>query len=524
MPRSSPFRSSPLVLLIALVPACAQVPVVTIDTSVRRQTIEGFGATATGVWNTSIASLFAQPAFAAQIRDDLGATIIRVEIPPEIEAAEDLQPTILNMGLFSFSPMLATGTLAQNLNHGNPGAVKIIGTIWSPPGWMKTNGSPANGGSLRTDRYSHFAKYCAGASLGFEQTYGVPLYAISPQNEPVFDEPYNSCVYTPEQYRDTVAAVAGAFSTWGAHSKVYGSEDVGTVPSRWLSFATTVAQNPAALQRMDSWAIHSYPWNNGVDATSPDGWTALVQQVQPLGKPVWVSEVSGEDPSWMGTSSNPKGAFTLARQIQDALVYGEVTAYVYWAISDPAPSSFALMGLGAPTKKYYAARQFYKYIRPGAVRVGATSGDPNVSASAFVHDQQRTMTVVLINQGTAPSSVQLAFSGTEPTNPMTTVRTSATEDGVQLSPTAVSGGRAYVTIPAQSVMTLTAPTASMPPCYANCDGSGTSPVLNVADFTCFLQKFSTGDPYANCDGSTLPPVLNVADMTCFVQRYVAGCP
>jgi outer membrane protein assembly factor BamB len=32
------------------------------------------------------------------------------------------------------------------------------------------------------------------------------------------------------------------------------------------------------------------------------------------------------------------------------------------------------------------------------------------------------------------------------------------------------------------------------PCYANCDGSTAQPVLNVADFTCFLQKFAAGCP------------------------------
>src|SRR5262249_25117110 len=47
------------------------------------------------------------------------------------------------------------------------------------------------------------------------------------------------------------------------------------------------------------------------------------------------------------------------------------------------------------------------------------------------------------------------------------------------------------------------------PCYANCDGSTQAPVLNILDFTCFLQKFAAGDPYANCDGSTQAPTLNV---------------
>ena len=61
-------------------------------------------------------------------------------------------------------------------------------------------------------------------------------------------------------------------------------------------------------------------------------------------------------------------------------------------------------------------------------------------------------------------------------------------------------------------------------CPANCDGSTASPVLNVADFTCFLQKFGAGDSEANCDHSIAAPVLNVADFTCFLQKFSAGCP
>jgi hypothetical protein len=66
-------------------------------------------------------------------------------------------------------------------------------------------------------------------------------------------------------------------------------------------------------------------------------------------------------------------------------------------------------------------------------------------------------------------------------------------------------------------------TGSSNNCYPNCDQSTAPPILNVADFTCFFQKFATSDPYANCDGSTSEPILNVADFTCFLQRYAAGC-
>ncbi|MEX2219432.1 MAG: hypothetical protein WD749_11830 [Phycisphaerales bacterium] len=61
-------------------------------------------------------------------------------------------------------------------------------------------------------------------------------------------------------------------------------------------------------------------------------------------------------------------------------------------------------------------------------------------------------------------------------------------------------------------------------CYANCDDSTTAPVLNVADFGCFLTRYAAGEAYANCDQSTTAPALNVADFGCFLTKYAAGCP
>jgi hypothetical protein len=61
-------------------------------------------------------------------------------------------------------------------------------------------------------------------------------------------------------------------------------------------------------------------------------------------------------------------------------------------------------------------------------------------------------------------------------------------------------------------------------CPANCDGSTATPVLNVDDFTCFINKFAVGDPSANCDCSTSEPILNVDDFTCFINSFAMGCP
>jgi outer membrane protein assembly factor BamB len=61
-------------------------------------------------------------------------------------------------------------------------------------------------------------------------------------------------------------------------------------------------------------------------------------------------------------------------------------------------------------------------------------------------------------------------------------------------------------------------------CPANCDRSTAAPALNVLDFNCFLNAFSSAAPYANCDGSTAEPVLNVLDFNCFLNRFSQGCP
>jgi hypothetical protein len=88
----------------------------------------------------------------------------------------------------------------------------------------------------------------------------------------------------------------------------------------------------------------------------------------------------------------------------------------------------------------------------------------------------------------------------------------------------VNTGSGAATLIGQSGFTdIVALTSATDVCYANCTGGG-HPPLNVADFTCFLQRFAAGDYYANCDRSTASPTLNVSDFTCFLQKFAAGCP
>jgi Laminin B (Domain IV) len=69
---------------------------------------------------------------------------------------------------------------------------------------------------------------------------------------------------------------------------------------------------------------------------------------------------------------------------------------------------------------------------------------------------------------------------------------------------------------------LTRPGAT---CYADCDQSTGTGVLDIFDFLCFQNAFVAAEPYAcDCDTSTGPAVCDIFDFLCFQNAFVAGCP
>ncbi len=61
------------------------------------------------------------------------------------------------------------------------------------------------------------------------------------------------------------------------------------------------------------------------------------------------------------------------------------------------------------------------------------------------------------------------------------------------------------------------------PCYANCDGSTSNPLLTANDFQCFLNFYAAANTIANCDASTGNPLLTANDFQCFLNKYAVGC-
>jgi glucosylceramidase len=81
--------------------------------------------------------------------------------------------------------------------------IKLLVSPWSPPAWMKSNGQMNNGGFL----LPQFRQAWAQCFVRFIQAYaseGVPVWAVSVQNEPAATQRWDSCIYSAEEERDFV--------------------------------------------------------------------------------------------------------------------------------------------------------------------------------------------------------------------------------------------------------------------------------------------------------------------------------
>ncbi|KAJ6449146.1 glycoside hydrolase family 30 protein [Mycena vitilis] len=105
----------------------------------------------------------------------------------------------------------------------NP-ALKVHILPWSPPAWMKTS-QTMNGGSLQPGLVGVYPTYLLKAVQGFENQ-GIPIYAISVQNEVTNDNPtYPTCTYTPDVEGRVGAALRTLLNNNGLSSvKVVGYE------------------------------------------------------------------------------------------------------------------------------------------------------------------------------------------------------------------------------------------------------------------------------------------------------------
>jgi O-glycosyl hydrolase len=342
------------------------------------------------------------------------------------------------------------------------GLQKLIVSIWSPSTWMKhnnhvgngtqsTNSAPAytyspnaNTNQLRADMYTEFAERCVAYIKIIKQETGIDIYALSIQNEPRFSQFYASCVYDGNTLRDVIKIVGKRLDDEGLSTKLFLPEDVG-----WLqgveSMTKPTLDDPIARSYADIIAVHGYDLD-GVTAasTSAQTWQTMYSWGSPYNKPLWMTETSGYE-------NSHAGAIKLAKAMYTAIKYGNVSAWVHWSLSTTTLDAYSLMSSsGEKSKRYHVSKNFYKYIRPGAIRADAVAPDgSHVYPLAFYHTVENSTTLVFVNDSSSSRPVKIA-GGNLPAS-LTMYITTATDNVKDVG--RVNPGE-IILLPANSVVTL----------------------------------------------------------------------
>jgi glucuronoarabinoxylan endo-1,4-beta-xylanase len=425
-----------LTVLAAILPAASQV-VLSIDATTEHQTIEGFGA-AGGMdvtWGTH--PLYTQQ-FLNDVVDDLGLTIIRTGVD---------EGTVWDTKVAGYVAAIK----AKADQSGEP--LRFIGTCWSPPARFKDNNSTVNGGHVIPSMYGQLADYFVGVVNDYRTDAGVELYALSFCNEPRFAQSYNSCLWTETEFRDFVKLLGARFAEAGFATKIFGPEDM---LHTFGSYVGAINQDPQAKQYVHAISVHGY-----VDGVNPasgiSSWSQLGRANTVGGYATWQTEISGYTNEWAS-------AFGYLQNFAHGMRYGNVSAWVWWQLSEGADNQYQLMpNFGGKGKKYYGSKHFYRFVRPGAVRIGLDdSQDEAIIAQAYNHKEQRTLTVIMLNTGDSPKQVTLSANSLP--GQFTKYTTSSTKncqnEGVVSSTVSVSiDPMSIVTLHGQSYVTGTSPPA-----------------------------------------------------------------
>jgi len=441
---------------------------ITIDKSTKYQTIEGFGFFgAADVWWEAAGSMW-NDAWGEKVISDLGITIWRNEIIPPST------PEITQGADWNKQKPVVKGLKAKADKYNVK--LKFIASVWSPPADLKWacnltwagdvnatrnpgNVSTINGGTLNPNKYTEYADWLK-TNLQYYKDAGVELYGLSLQNELLFVEPYNSCVYTTAWYNDMVNGVVPGIKANFPNVKIFGSENMLAMEGQDINwpvfYHAGIKKNASATANIDVLAVHGY--SDGIAPSTGSElakmWTNHTEQfLMPMNKPVWMSETSGYTDSWEKAGSLP-GALNLALDMHAALFYGNISAWVWWQGSQSVTNEFSLMSGLTTGKKYSVSKHFYRYIRPGAVRLKSSVTDAELFVTAYENLAKGTNTIVIINNGSTDKSVSLTGEGLPLSYKM--YRTNATTENCSYIKDVNSGSSNGFTVPTKSIVTLQA--------------------------------------------------------------------
>lgn len=392
-------------------------PFIEVDTAQTFQTVDGFGFSLTGGSAYHINRLPAdikknllQELFGKE-GSSIGISYLRVSIgasdlDAEVFSYDDLLPGKIDSNLDSFSlshDIVDIIPLLKEILNINP-AIKIMGSPWSAPVWMKDNKN-SKGGSLLPQYYPVYAQYFV-KYIHAMKANGINIDAITIQNEPHHGGNNPSMVMRAPQQAEFIKSHLGpAFKAAGISTKIVIWDHNCDEPD----YPITVLNDTAAKKYIDGSAFHLY--NGDISALT------TVHNAHP-DKHLYFTE------QWAGARESFNG--NLQWHVKNVVI-GSMRNWsriaLEWNLaSDSAYNPHTPGGCteckGALTvidnmikrnEAYYIIGHASKFVPSGAVRIGTNVPDSLPNVAFKTPDGKKAL--IVLNDAKATTTFNIRFNG-----------------------------------------------------------------------------------------------------------------
>ena len=391
-------------------------PTIEVDSTQTFQTIDGFGYALTGgsaylidklssadkssllnelfgSGSNSIGVSYLRISIGAS---DLNASVFSYDDMPAGQTDVNLAQFSLSQDMIDLIPVLKQ-ILAINLN------IKILATPWSPPAWMKDNGSSI-GGSLQSQYYDAYARYFV-KYIQQMQANGITITAITPQNEPLYGGNNPSMLMTAAQEATFIKNNLGpAFQSAGINTKIIVYDHNCDRPD----YPITILNDATARSFVDGSAFHLYAGDISALTTVHDAYPE---------KNVYFTE------QW--TAGNASFDGDLKWHLKNVIIgtirnWGKVA--LEWNLANDASYSPHTPGgctecKGAVTidagisrnVSYYIVAHASKFVPPASVRIASNIVGELFNVAFKIPDGRKVL--IVVNNGAANSSFNIKYKG-----------------------------------------------------------------------------------------------------------------
>ena len=415
---------------------------VTVDSSTRYQTIEGLGG-AVCFYN----GWFTAHPYKQEIYD---------------HAFSGLNLSMLRLGNWwrgTNGQDNATYEIVATANQRLGRPVPILMSSWSPPAYLKSNGTVGNGGTLIQVNgaydYAGFANYWYNSLQDYIARGVIPTW-IGIQNEPDWTADYDSCRFDPSE---------GQYASFSlAQDAVYQRLQSMTLPPKLLGpECVGLYGNAAGLRNYMTnmnpntfYGIAHHLYGGSTDGT-PDGYNSAFTTILNSSNTLFPGK-----PRFMTEFGDIKGLIPCANLIHNSLVIEQVSGYNHWCLMWPGDIGLVEIenpwGSGSWTSpkgywlnpSYWSMKHYSYYIQPGFRRVIASSGNSDVLVSSYLSPDYKRLVTVLINRSTTNPAQVTLNPGSFTFDSSTVYQTFGENHFVPLGPVIGS----HITLPAESVTTI----------------------------------------------------------------------